>query len=115
MKNYNVIFTAALLVLLTGCAGQQKLPAIGYVAVDLPTGTIQTQSNKETVRETHSRFTPGGLYRPPVKVADLLTGNADSSALHRDVDIVLQTPFCAPPLMCNGVDTVVYVAEQDKL
>ncbi len=109
--NFKNIFAIATLLFVTACASTpQKYPSVGYLAVNLPQGKINTSSNQVTTTDTSSRNSIG-VYRPPVEFTSLL----DSSKVHRDVDVVLQTPMCVFPIICLGTDKVIKVAEGDKL
>lgn len=110
MNKMNKYLTIIALFVLTGCAGNKTVPNVQYVAVDLPTSTIETKANETTSRDVHSRVSIG-VYRPTVDVASMLNESAGQGTVLRNVDVVLQTPFCVPPIICSGNDTVVFVAE----
>jgi len=109
----NVSLAIAMSILLSSCATPPSPAPLSYLALEKPSGVIQTQHHKEMTES----FSRGGVYflnynfRPAADIKTYLEHaiyKSDVSIL-RNADIQLRVPFAFDILLFgynNGSDTV---------
>jgi hypothetical protein len=112
MKAIKVVLIGLAGSLASGCA-TPKYNTLSYLSAELPEGTIQTSynvSHPETEEVDGFVRASIGFYRPPADVSEML----EPGKIYRDVEVILQTPHCAFPILCIGRDSIFNVAKEDQ-
>ena len=106
MNKYIKMTALTLLVSLTACNKMQNT-RIAYLAVEMPEGPMPASVEYKKQNISSSRISVG-FYRPPANILDIINGanTAKNVGVLNNVDVVLQTPVCAFPLLCFGTDKV---------